>query len=104
MALRMWNELNDWRHDCNFYPKFDFWQAYDVLQTNDDEFNDDLYKKIETTLLDWLVANTKQKVYYAGDLRFEFKDLNEVNAFDKKFGSDDLFIENIGFIEFKLGY
>jgi len=88
-------EISDFRRTCEWCPRIDFWDLYENLETDNDEYNIPLYERIEEGLEDWIKKNIKKNVYYDGDLRFEFESESERNRFDKECG--DL-------IAFKLTY
>lgn len=83
---RTHREMSDFRDTCGWRTIIDFWELYENLETNDDEYNTPLYEKIEEGLEDWIKRNTKKNIYYAGDLRFEFESEEERDRFDKECG------------------
>ncbi len=83
---RTHREIFDFRDACEWVPLVDFWDLYENLETNDDDYNIPLYERIEEGLEDWIKRNTKKHVYYAGDLRFQFESEEERDRFDKECG------------------
>lgn len=81
----------DFRRYCREYPCVDFWGLYEKLETNDDNYNIPLYERIQTGLLAWLEERTVSKVFYSGDLEFEFESATERDLFDKECGDPVLF-------------
>ncbi len=92
---RTHEEMSDFRRTCEWNTTIDFWEYYEFLETNDDNYNIPLYERIEKGLEDWVKKNTKKNVYYHGDLVFEFEDEHERDRFDK---------ENGDLVAFKLIY
>lgn len=76
----------DFRHQCRINPIFDYWDAYKDLETTYDNHNVLLYKRIEKGLCEWLEENSKDKVFYNGDLNFEFETIEDRDRFDKECG------------------
>lgn len=83
---KRFSEINDFRTICQWSSMTDFWLLYEQLETNDDEYNVSLYNKIEAGFENWVKKNTKKKVYYAGDLVFEFESKKERDQFDAECG------------------
>ena len=86
VMLLSWEYEDDFRRECQELPDFNYWVAYDDMTTNDDVYNEELYERIQAYLLDWLEKNVVGKVYYDGDLEFEFELAEDRNRFDQECG------------------
>lgn len=79
-------DQRDFRQYCDFGPKTQFWARFISMESNHDDYNDGLYQRIESDMVEWVKKNTKAKVFYNGDLDFEFESKEERDAFDEEFG------------------
>lgn len=84
--LRTYKDQNFFREQCIWDQRIDYWDMYIDLETDDDDYNELVYKKIEERLCEWLAESCKEKVFYNGDLNFEFESDKERDAFDAEFG------------------
>lgn len=84
--LKTWQEMDAYREHCENCCIFNYWSNYIDLTTIDNDYNDALYQRIEEQLIDWLKSNAKKRVYYSGDLEFEFESHEERDTFDNEFG------------------
>ncbi len=84
--LLTWQTQDNFRRQCQESPDFNYWVAYDDITTNDDVYNEELFARIEAYLLDWAEKNVVGKVYYYGDLAFEFELAEDRDRFDRECG------------------
>lgn len=84
--LRTYEEIPNFRRNCQWKPTINFWKLYELLETNDDKYNIPLYERIEKDLLEWIKKNCDHDVYYDGDLVFEFEHDGECDLFEKENG------------------
>lgn len=92
---KTFQEMDDFQRSCEHRTHIDFWDLYELLETNNDDYNIPLYERIEKGLEDWIKTSTESNVFYYGDLIFEFEDKDERDRFDK---------ENGDLMAFKLTY
>ncbi len=84
--LMTWSAMSEFRENCDYSPKINYWRSYTSLAGEDNDYNDALYQRIEEQFLEWIKETCHGKVYYAGDLSFEFESEKERDAFDNEFG------------------
>ncbi len=89
--LMSWTVLREFRANCAYIPKINYWRSYVSLAGEDNDYNDSLYEGIEKRLLEWIKETCHGDVYYSGDLSFEFESEKERDAFDNEFGDSVAF-------------
>ena len=84
--LMTYETEKEFRQHCREYPKFDFYDAYDNLEIDDEDRNISVHDSIETELLKWIKKNAKARIFYNGDLEFAFESAKERDQFDLECG------------------